>query len=99
MKKCAITLLIIFIMFNCIYSAQKSFVGRVIYKANDYIEVKYGKTERIFYVNDKSIFTQNKTNVTFSNIEVCQTVKLSYTISNNKMFILTCDILKDSDCK
>lgn len=99
MKKIAIIVSFILVLTATGFSKEKSFTGRVIYIANDHIEVKYGKTEKIFFINEKSEFTKNKSNASFSSLEVCQVVRITYTLSDNKMYIKTCEILKDSDCK
>ncbi len=99
MKNIAIIVSLILFLSALGFGKEKSFSGRVIYVAKDYIEVKYGKTEKIFFINDKSVFTKNKASASFSSIEVCQVVKITYTTLDNKMFIGTCEIIKDSDCK
>ncbi|HOW12753.1 MAG TPA: hypothetical protein PK121_00295, partial [Candidatus Pacearchaeota archaeon] len=52
-----ITMIIIITVLSTVLLAKNAFFkGRVIFTNKDYIEVKYGKTEKQFYVNDKSVF-------------------------------------------
>ena len=99
MKK-GVAIVLCTILFSIVLLAKdKSFTGRVIYVAKDHIEVKYGKTEKSFYINEKSVFLKNKNTVTVSDIEICQIVRITYTVAEGKMFVQTCTIVKDSDCK
>jgi hypothetical protein len=99
MKKITTIIIIITVLSTVLLAKGASFKGRVIYINKDYIEVKYGKTEKLFYVNDKSVFKKGETNVTFADIKPCQVVKVVYTVANKTMYITTCEIIKESDCE
>jgi hypothetical protein len=95
-----ITMIIIITVLSTVLLAKNAFFkGRVIFTNKDYIEVKYGKTEKLFYVNDKSVFKKGGTNVTFADIKPCQVVKVVYTVANKTMYITSCEIIKESDCE
>jgi len=98
MKKIAIIVSLIFVLSVVAFAKEKSFTGRLIFIGKDYIEVKYGKTEKIFYVQEKSVFVKNNNNASFSDLEPCQVVKVYYT-GDNKLIINKCEIIKESDCK
>jgi|YNPMSStandDraft_1061717.scaffolds.fasta_scaffold08423_3 hypothetical protein len=98
MKKIAIIVSLIFVLSVVVFAKEKSFTGRLIFIGKDYIEVKYGKTEKIFYVQEKSVFVKNNNNASFSDLEPCQVVKVYYT-GDNKLIINKCEIIKESDCK
>ncbi|MGB4269103.1 MAG: hypothetical protein WBK20_07980 [Spirochaetota bacterium] len=99
MKK--ITIIVSFILFLSVvvFAKEKSFTGRLIFVGKDYIEVKYGKTEKVFYIQEKSVIMKNNTNASFADLEPCQVVKITYTAGDKKLFINKCEILKESDCK
>ena len=98
MKK--ITIVIIITLLSTVLLAKgANFQGRVIFTNKDYIEVKYGKTEKQFYVNDKSVFKKGGTNVTFADIKPCQIVKVVYAVADKTMYITSCEIIKESDCE
>ncbi len=98
MKKIAIILSLILVFSVIVIAKEKSFTGRVIFIGKDYIEVKYGKTEKTFYVHEKSVFVKN-TNASFADIEPCQVVTIYYTADDNKLFITKCEVIKESDCR
>ncbi|MEJ5362625.1 MAG: hypothetical protein WHV26_11240 [Spirochaetota bacterium] len=99
MKK--ITIIVSFILFLSVvvFAKEKSFTGRLIFVGKDYIEVKYGKTEKVFYIQEKSVIMKNNTNASFADLEPCQVVRIYYTAGDKKLFINKCEILKESDCK
>ena len=95
-----ITIIIIITVLSTVLLAKNAFFkGRVIFTNKYYIEVKYGNTEKQFYVNDKSVFKKGGTNVTFADIKPCQIVKVVYAIANKTMYITTCEIIKEIDCE
>ncbi|HOM11515.1 MAG TPA: hypothetical protein PLV81_15345 [Spirochaetota bacterium] len=99
MKKITIIVSIILVVSVVVFAKGKSFTGRLIFVGKDYIEVKYGKTEKVFYIQEKSVFIKNNANATFADLEPCQIVKVAYTAGGNKLNIIRCEIIKQSDCK
>lgn len=98
MKKIAIIASFILVLSVIVFAKEKSFTGRVIYIGDNYIEVKYGKSEKVFYIQEKSVFVKNNSNVSFADLKPCQVVKVYYT-GDNKLIINKCEIIKESDCK
>ena len=77
----------------------KIFCGKVIYTTDDYIEIKRGKTEILFYFTEYTKYIKkDKTEGGKELIEICQKVEAHY-IKKNKMNILDkILILKESYC-
>lgn len=98
MKKIAVIVSLIFVFSGVVFAKQKIFTGRLIFIDKDYIEVKYGKSEKVFYIQEKSVFVKNNNNVSFSDLEPCQVVRVYYT-GDKKLIIHKCEIIKESDCK
>lgn len=102
MKKIAIIVSLIFVFPGVVFAKEKNFTGRLIFIGKDYIEVKYGESEKVFYVQEKSVFVNNNNNnhnnVSFSDLQPCQVVRVYYT-GDKKLIIHKCEIIKESDCK
>ncbi|MEW6525322.1 MAG: hypothetical protein AB1444_01485 [Spirochaetota bacterium] len=99
MKKTTIIVLIILFLSVVVFAKEQSFTGRLIFVGKDYIEVKYGKTEKVFYIQEKSVIMKNNSNASYADLEPCQVVKINYTAGDKKLFINKCEIVKESDCK
>ncbi len=99
MKKITIIVSLILFLSVDVFAKDKSFTGRLIFVGKDYIEVKYGKTEKVFYIQEKSVIMKNNTKTSFADLEPCQVVRINFTARDNKLFINTCEIVKESDCK
>lgn len=99
MKRIIVIVSLILSLSVVVFAKEKSFTGRLIFIGKDYIEVKHGKTEKIFYIQEKSVIMKNNTNVSFADLEPCQVVKINYTAGDNKLFITKCEVVKESDCK
>ena len=54
--------------------AEKTVSGRLIYIHNDYIEIKKGKKEFILYWGEGSTVVKGETQLTRSDLYVCQVV-------------------------
>lgn len=76
-----------------------SFKGRVILVNENYIEVKLGAKQNIFYFSDDSVYKNRAgEELKKTDIIICQVVELSYHVSGGKRLISTISVLKESDC-
>lgn len=77
----------------------KTFEGKVINIAADYIELKMGKKEMTFPLTDTAKYLSREGKEQDKSIlEVCQVVKVFYTIEKGKKKLEKIQIVKESDC-
>jgi len=101
---CLVVFVSIILTFSASMSSsetKKIFYGRLINITEDFIEVKRGKVENIFYFSDKTVYLINHKPDPKSDkasLEICQRVRCYYSVKGTRKNLIKVIIVKSSDC-
>jgi hypothetical protein len=77
---------------------EKRLEGLVIFAQGDSIEVKRGRHEAVLHWSDASKVTREGAEAARGDVEICQRVRVTYTVRDGRNEVMSLDILRGSYC-